>query len=310
MTVETKIEQLQSQIKSALTPLVNRDYWLLEVPYYTNIGDTLIWQGELDFLKHLPFKNKGMYALESFKYPKISEKDLIIFQGGGNFGDLWTKHHDFKMHVVEHYPYNEFLFMPQTVYFQEEGNLKECAEFLSKYNVTICARDKHSYEILTKNFSNRILLVPDMAFCMDLSAWEKEYTATRPLLLKRIDAELKETPILSHLEKEGYDVSDWPTMYDKDRMTRIMYKTKQKKMRTYTPWAMDVFCRFFYRPFLIRTGVEFINSHTDIYSTRLHGAILSLLLGKNTIFIDNSYGKNSQFYDTWLRDCDNIKMVN
>ena len=310
MTAQEKINQLKAIIYKTLEPLINRDYWLLEVPYYTNIGDTLIWQGEMDFLRTLPNKRKGMYALESFKFPKIPNNDLIIFQGGGNFGDLWTKHHDFKMQVIEHYPNNEFLFMPQTVYFQDENNLRKCAEFLSCYNVTICARDLHSYKVLSDNFSNRILLVPDMAFCMNMSRWEKSYSTSRPLLLKRIDTELKMTPILEKVESMDLDISDWPSMYDNDRMTKILYKTKKRKMKTYTPWAMDLFCKYFYRPFLIRTGVKFINSHTDIYTTRLHGAILSILLGKNTILIDNSYGKNSQFYNTWLGDCDIIKMVN
>lgn len=309
MNVQEKISQLKSLIRANLTPLINRDYWLLEVPYYTNVGDTLIWQGELDFLKYIPFKNKGMFPLESFKFPQIPANDLIIFQGGGNFGDLWTKHHDFKMRVVEKYPNNEFLFLPQTVYFQDENNQKQCAEFLSHYKVTICARDQYSYDLLKKNFSNSILLVPDMAFCMNISKGERHFEASRKLLLKRIDAELKETVALKELEKGDFDISDWPTMYDKGLMNRIMYKTKQKKMRTYTPWAMDVFCRYFYRPYLIKTGVEFINSHTQIYSTRLHGAILSLLLNKDTVFIDNSYGKNSQFYDTWLTDCDSIRML-
>ena len=49
MNTIQKIHQLQVFVKEALTPLVTSDYWLLEVPYYTNVGDTLIWQGELDF---------------------------------------------------------------------------------------------------------------------------------------------------------------------------------------------------------------------------------------------------------------------
>ena len=56
--------------------------------------------------------------------------------------------------------------------------------------------------------------------------------------------------------------------------------------------------------------MKLINSHTDIYTTRLHACILSILLRKEDItFFDNSYGKNSGFYDTWLTDCENVKMV-
>ena len=61
-------------------------------------------------------------------------------------------------------PNNKIIFLPQTVWFEHEENMKKCAEILSRHkNLVICARDKVSYEILKKNFSNEILLVPDMA---------------------------------------------------------------------------------------------------------------------------------------------------
>lgn len=306
MTSHEKILQLKGVIDKNLRSIINRDYYLLEVPYYTNIGDTLIWQGELDFLKTFPHKCIGMYSLESFKYPSIDEKTLIIFQGGGNFGDLWTKHHDFKMKVVTHYPKNEFLFMPQTVHFEDENNLKKCAEFLANYNVTICARDNMSYEILTTYFKNNVLLVPDMAFYMDVKRWNKHYRAERPLLFKRIDKELKQTEYLSALENQDVDISDWPTMYNTGRPTWLMYKSKSLPNRA--PWLADFYCQIFYRPYLIRTAVKFLKTHTEIYTTRLHGAIFSVMLNLKTTFIDNSYGKNRTFYDTWLSDCDCITM--
>ncbi|MDR8470449.1 polysaccharide pyruvyl transferase, partial [Acinetobacter baumannii] len=37
--------------------------------------------------------------------------------------------------------------------------------------------------------------------------------------------------------------------------------------------------------------------------------ILSLLLDKKIILLDNSYGKNKAYYDAWLKDSDNIKVV-
>jgi len=42
MNFRDKITQLKSLIAGALTPLIDHDYWYLELPYYTNIGDVLI----------------------------------------------------------------------------------------------------------------------------------------------------------------------------------------------------------------------------------------------------------------------------
>lgn len=52
-----------------------------------------------------------------------------------------------------------------------------------------------------------------------------------------------------------------------------------------------------------------MNKYDTIYSTRLHVAILGVLLNKYVYFFDNSYGKNYALYDTWLRDFSNLKFV-
>lgn len=312
MDAAEKVEQLKNIIVNSLSSLVTQDYYLLEVPYYTNIGDTLIWQGELDFLKRFPYKCKGMFSLETFKNTKqsIEEDSLILFQGGGNFGDLWTKHHDFKMSIMERYSSCRFLFFPQTVYFQNEENLSKCADFMSRFsNVTICARDTTSYDILKGRFKNSILLVPDMAFCMDMKNWTKEYSASNPLFLKRADSEFKQSEHLDSIERlPNIDVTDWPTMRkEKDLLTRWMLRLRDGRLKKLG--LADVFVKYIYRSYLIRTGVKLLNTHTQIYTTRLHAAILGILLSRDVIFLDNSYGKNSSFYDTWLRDCEQIKML-
>lgn len=312
MNAKEKVSQLRKMLIDALAPLIDRDYYLLEVPYYTNIGDTLIWQGELDLLKCLPYKCKGMYSLETFRntHQTIEEGALVLFQGGGNFGDLWTKHHDFKMSVMEEYPSCNFLFFPQTVWFQREENMLGCAAFMSKFsNVTICARDTTSFEILDKNFKNRILLLPDMAFCMDMSKWEKNYSASSPLLLKRKDSELKMTKALSDVEAiPGITISDWQTMQNGDDcITKLMLKLRDGRLKSLG--LADLFVRMYYRSYLIKQGVKLLNTHTHIYTTRLHAAILGVLLGKDITFFDNSYGKNRSFYDSWLSDYDSIKFI-
>lgn len=59
---------------------------------------------------------------------------------------------------------------------------------------------------------------------------------------------------------------------------------------------------------MIKEGVEFISPYKEIETTRLHGCILSILLDKNIILCDNSYGKNRNFYDTWLNDIDTLSL--
>ena len=308
MNTIDKIEQLQGLIKEALTPLIDSDYWLLEVPYYPNVGDTLIWQGELDFLSTLPYKRKGMQSYFTEIPMNIPKDEIILLQGGGNFGDIWPLPQEYRMHVVQQYPDNKIVFFPQTVWFEHEENMKECAEALSKHkHLTICARDKVSYEILKKNFTNEILLVPDMAFCIDMSRWATPQPTKEALLLKREDKELKEHSELLELTKKGdITICDWLPFSEE-----CWQKTWFRRTRKYVPIMYDWYARHIFQPYLIHSGIQLIGSHKKIYSTRLHAAILSILLGKadDLIWFDNSYGKNSSFYDTWLSDVDGIKFI-
>ena len=64
------------------------------------------------------------------------------------------------------------------------------------------------------------------------------------------------------------------------------------------------------RPRYVKRGVRFISQYRNIYTTRLHGLILSHLLGKNIFIVSNNNGKLENYYNSWLQDCENIKIVN
>ncbi|MBR4565108.1 MAG: polysaccharide pyruvyl transferase family protein [Paludibacteraceae bacterium] len=307
MTPSIKIQELKSLIKTVLTPLIDNDYWLLEVPYYTNIGDSLIWQGEMDFLRQLGYRCKGMYSSGTFHFPPINPNEIILFQGGGNFGDLWSVPHDFKMKVMAEYPNNRFVFFPQTVYFQHKENLLSCAEFMSNYDAIICARDNSSFAILKKYFKNEIVLVPDMAFFMDMSSWEIPQNSGEDLFLLRGDVELKQYEEFKNIASQhNILVSDW--RFPREFNWQLKGHTQ---MRRHFPFLYDWYARTVFRPFMVKSGIQFIASHNKIYSTRLHAAILTILLGKasDLTWFDNSYGKNSSLYETWLCDVEDICFI-
>lgn len=311
MITQAKIKQLQENIGSQLSPLITGDYWLLNVPYHPNVGDTLIWQGELDFLRKFPYKCKGMRSFYSSIPKDIKKDDLILIHGGGNFGDLWELPQEWQMSVVEQYPDNKIIFFPQTVWFMHEENMKKCAEVLSKNkHLTICARDNYSYKTLSKHFVNKILLVPDMAFCINMDKW-KVFTSTKEtLLLKREDREFKDTDELDGVEKlQNITISDWTTFNEDSWQKRWFRRTK--KYLSMFPDLYDYYAYKVFRPYLIKSGIKLISTHKKIYSTRLHAIILSLLLGRDSdlYWFDNSYGKNKNFYDTWFSDVEGITFI-
>lgn len=307
MTCEEKIWELRQIIEEQLTPLINNDYVLYDLPYYFNIGDLLIWEGELSFLKGLPFKmlEYGSAFTSNLKR-KIKKDTIILLHGGGNFGDIWDIH-EFKRKVIRNYPENRIIIFPQTVFYQKNENMLRDIELMSRHPyLTICARDIHSFEVLKKNFKNTILLVPDMAFCIPYENLQKylQPTQNKTLYVKRKDKELcKEnisfSPLFNLFE------SDWPSYEQvtwEEKGLKLAYKFRHLGLSS----IIDLYAFYILRPQLIRKGIEFVSQYREIYTTRLHVFILSILLGKSCTIIDNSYGKNSSFYETWLKNVDGI----
>lgn len=312
MTSQEKIQQLKSNIRNSLTHLIDGDYVLLDVPYYTNIGDTLIWEGTKHFLKDIPHKCLYTESVETYKYRPLSPDTVILMQGGGNFGDLWRRHQDLRLKVVQAYPQNKIIILPQTVFYKDNAVfLKDAKIFNSHKNLHICARDTVSLEFLHQSLTCNLLLVPDMAFCISnkLLKRHSKKEGDRALFLKRNDPEFCQYDFNSYIteEKAQLDTCDWPTMERQFKAKTYLDKLLRHKERIGR--IPDIYADWIFRPFQVKKGVEYVSQYKKVYTTRLHVAILSLLLNKEFVFFDNSYGKNSSFYDTWLRDVDNIKFV-
>lgn len=73
MTSAEKVAQLRALLCDTLLPLINNDYIFLDIPYYSNPGDTLIWEGTECLLKECSYKCLMKTAEECFKFPKLRE---------------------------------------------------------------------------------------------------------------------------------------------------------------------------------------------------------------------------------------------
>lgn len=85
MLPQERIAELRRLLYDTLTPLIDRDYVLLELPYYSNVGDLLIWEGEEAFLRLLPYRCLARASFHTFGWPDLPADALILLQGGGNW---------------------------------------------------------------------------------------------------------------------------------------------------------------------------------------------------------------------------------
>ena len=297
-------------VKECLTPLIDHDYIFIDLPYYNNIGDVLIWEGTERYLQSVPFKCLYKTSFNNFVHKDIDKKTVIVMQGGGNFGDVWHEHQNFRKRIVAEYPDNKIIILPQTVFYQDVECMKNDANIFSKHkNLFICARDKHSFELFYKYFAAHIILLPDMAFFIDLPL--KKQPTGRILYLRRNDKEFNAQQTSLNIPGTC-EMHDWPTYERNGNVDRVLYHSmrllKSINKDLARKW-LDFYEDRFVRSAKLNIGYRFLCQYDEIYSTRLHVAILGSLMGIKVNFLDNSYGKNRNFYETWLSDLDTITML-
>lgn len=310
MTIEDKIKQLRSVIDEKIISLIKSDYVLWGLPYYINPGDTLIWEGALNMLNKSPYKCLGTCGWNEYQFTPLSTDVTILIIGGGFFGDIWRHAWDMVMNTIIKYPDNPIVVLPQSIYYQNLNVATQDAERLSQLkNLTICARDQQSFDFAKQFFRNSVVLVPDLAFYCSTKKLNRFSIkqSNRILFLKRCDKELPDDII--DINGENVDCVDWPAMSGHyslgmrvvSRLISLFRKLKKKKI-------VSLLYKYGNRNVVIRDAVRFISQYQEVYTTRLHVMILSFLLGKRVYIVDNSYGKVSNCYQTWLSDIDKISI--
>ncbi|MGB7440026.1 MAG: polysaccharide pyruvyl transferase family protein [Coleofasciculaceae cyanobacterium] len=306
---------------------------LLDRPGHCNVGDHLIWMGELFYLTDV-LKTRINYTANIYNF---SDKEMeerigeapILLSGGGNLGDLWPDEQDFREKIISKYKDRPIFILPQTIYFTQTENLHKTAKvFNSHPQLTIFVREMRSYEIATKNFDGcRVLMAPDMAFQLVNmpEVFLKPKLKDSWLFLCRQDKELEEKIPRSSLGLKNISVEDWAAFKYKDRQPRIekllgwlrlISGTKNRDELIINSWVSRQVWKYFH-PYvaklnyihdaesqhkswnLIHHGFYQFSQYPLAITNRLHGHILCLILKIPHIFLPNAYYKNEAFYETW-----------
>src|SRR5690606_14814276 len=124
---------------------------------------------------------------------------------------------------VERYPDNKIIILPQTIYFESKIKEEEDILFFSKHkNLYVCVRDQLSYEIACRYLEEeKVLLLPDMAFCLKEEKLSKNMATGKKLLMKRIDVEAVKVNEIYLTQK--ITCSDWPT-FEKEPIFCILLR--------------------------------------------------------------------------------------
>lgn len=148
-------------------------YILFSTPDHGNIGDQAIELAEEKFLhdNNIDFveviDNTVDYLLKRIK-KIVNSNDIIMIHGGGYMGTQWIEEEFRIRKIIETFPENKIIILPQTIFYKSDKKSQEEFENSKKIygkhkNLNIFAREKISYEIMLNAYpNNNIYLVPDI----------------------------------------------------------------------------------------------------------------------------------------------------
>jgi len=298
----SSIEKQQAILLAAIGEEVHRGsrFALLDHPNHDNIGDSVIWSGEIAALKaitgRLPTYAAGMTDYDQNRFVNTMPRGTIFLHGGGNFGDLYPDFHAFKLDVLEAFRGRRIVQMPQSIHFKDASGVAATAAAIRTHgNFRFLARDQVTYDFAASAFDCEVSLVPDAAF--GLGPLSRSRLPSMPLLqFRRRDQESQTAGVAGSV--------DWPAE-DEKQIHAIRWPSKLTSLKSgrWTKTSRQVAALTALADHRVRVGVDLLSHGEKIICDRLHVHILSVLLGIPHVFIDNSTRKISAYNQTWTYDC-------
>ena len=152
---------------------------LMGFPNHRNLGDQAIALAEEIFIRK-NFPEYDFYSVPEGimlkcvdKVRKVcTDEDILVLHGGGNFGNQYMYIEESRRKILELFPNNPIILMPQSIYFSndEEGKeeLNKTIKVYNKHkNFTIVAREQISYDKIKENFTADVLQTPDIVMSLN-----------------------------------------------------------------------------------------------------------------------------------------------
>jgi pyruvyl transferase EpsO len=290
---------------------VDRPILYLDYPIHLNIGDLLIMRGTERYFADFGYRILGRSTCLNFHRRianRLTPDTTIVLHGGGNFGDLYPIHQRFRESVVERYRTHKIVVMPQTLWFGSQAALEASARIFQRHpDLTLFVRDRPSLALASGRFSDRVVLMPDMAHQLwDEATGRLQPTRRGTLLLWRKDVEATAMP---HLAVAAAPI-DWIDLIPvwQRRVYGQIQRAHRYEGAIELPLGAQRAWYVFHQRLIERMAGVFLQ-HDAVVTNRLHACIFAALLGRPVTFVDNSYGKLGNYFDAWLRDVPGIQKV-
>lgn len=310
-TIDELRSVLDEKLREVLGP--TRACGLFGFPDHSNVGDSAIWLGELAFLSAHGIDIVYSCSVKTYRQESLEatlgDSGTLLVSGGGSFGDVWADYHDQVLELLARHRRSRIVIMPQTVYFWDKDYARRTARALANHgDVTLMVRDLRSLRVARDLLETEAVLCPDMALYLSLRATSNADVDV--VYLKRADRESRGLEVAAEKLPEVV-VADWIGGIRTNMAGRAAHSALTRLNRRLTEMivsapgpqlliervAASVRNRLAVQR--LRVGLELLQQGRVVVTDRLHGHLLTLLLGRPSVALDNNYGKVSSFYQTW-----------
>ena len=277
-----------------------------ELPGFDNLGDHAlsyvtgkILQNIVDF--DSAHSKAKLYVVDSWDTinaarilkKHIGKNDVIVCQGGGNFGNLYEFAREFRNQIMSMFPDNRIIILPQTVYYTDDKDgrsalMQDQKIIVRCKDLTIYARDGISYDLFGKYFGEGFPLKKDNQVKI---------------------RQLHDT--VFWYDGEGFSSSR------RDKIVCCLRSDKESKLQAKDKMAVIDACKEFSDNVLVtdtctnyvinpgqREAVLFDKftlwgTSKLVITDRLHGMIFAIITGTSCIVLGNNHHKVRAAYETF-----------
>jgi hypothetical protein len=186
------LRRLRAAVATELGGIAGRGpFALVDFPDHANVGDSAIWLGTTAFFRARGAEPAYVASVRTFSEPALRAalpEGPILIHGGGNFGDLWPRHQEFRERLLERFRGQDIVQLPQSIHYDDPRRLVRTARAIARHGrFLLLVRDRPSLEFARAHFDCPVRLCPDPALC--LGPLERTGVPTADVLCLRTDRE-------------------------------------------------------------------------------------------------------------------------
>lgn len=273
-----------------------RTVCLVLTPEHTNLGDHAIASETVRLLQELgidyiEIPDEQLFAMRSQKLLDIMDGTPILINGGGNLGTLWFNVEQTMREIVQCNKKSPIVIMPNTIFYEDsEWGKEEFQKSVKLYNrhrkLTICAREKTSYDTMVNSYRN-VKLIPDLVLFRNETTDETERKGCLLCLRSDLEKTVSDEEIVM-LETQLREIFGEAIAYtDTHSKTNVPMAQREAELS---------------KKFAEFRGAELV------ITDRLHGMIFCAITGTPCVVIDSKSPKIRGCYD-WLKGLPYIRFA-